>query len=133
MASQKRNYIVYVSVAGKDLGVFDTWTGGDSTSEDTRYTPGGGQERSYGGRQTRDTIVVSRVFETGRDAADYEWLVSQRGKADATFRKQPVDDEDNPVGTAIVRTGKLIKVSDPESESNASDLSMYELEMSPVA
>lgn len=133
MASQKRNYIVYVTVAGKDLGIWDTWSGGDNTSEDQRYTEGGGTEKSYGGRQTRDSITVSRVFETGRDADLYDWLVSQRGKANATFRKQPVDDEENPVKRPIIRTGKLIKVTDPESDSNASDLSMYELELSPVA
>lgn len=133
MASQKRNYIVYVSVGGRDLGVWDIWSGGDSTSEDQRYTPGGGTEKSYGGRQTRDPITVSRVFEPDRDGPNYEWLVAQRGRAEATFRKQPTDDEENPVGTAFVRTGKLTKVTDPESESNSSDLSMYELELSPVA
>jgi hypothetical protein len=133
MASQKRNFIVYATVAGRDLGTFDTWTGGDGGSEDQRYTAGGGKEKSYGGKQTREPITIGRVFEDDRDAPLYDWLDAQRGKAEATFRKQPVDDEENPVGKAIVRTGKLIKVTDPNADSNDSSLRMYELELSPVA
>ena len=130
---EKRNYIIYASVDGRDLGSFDTWTGGDSGSEDTRYTEGGGQEISLGGKQTRDPITIGRLCKPERDLPIYDWLCSRRGKGTASFRKQFVDDEDNPVGTAIVRTGKLLKVTDPETDSTSSDPSTYELEMSPTA
>lgn len=133
MAYEKKNYIVYASVDGTDLGVFDTWAGGDSGSEDTRYTEGGGVEISLGGRQTREPITIGRLFKPERDLPLYEWLCSRRGKSDAVFRKQYLDDEDSPVGTPTIRRGKFIKVTDPESESGSSDPAVYELELSPTA
>jgi hypothetical protein len=134
MASSKKNFIVYFSAGGRDCGIWDTWTGGDSGAEDQRYTAGGGVEESYGGKKTRDTIVTSRVYEDARDESVKEFLESIRGvKNAATIRKQSVDDEENPVGRATVRVGTIIKVSEVESDSNDSSLRMYEVEISPVA
>ena len=38
MPSRKNNYRVYATVAGKNLGIFETWSGGDGDSDDTPYT-----------------------------------------------------------------------------------------------
>lgn len=134
MASSKKNYIVYFSALGRDLGIWDTWGGGDSGAEDQRYTAGGGVEESYGGKKTRDTITTSRVYEDARDESVKEYLESIRGiKNAATIRKQSVDDEENPVGRATTRVGTIIKVGEPEADSNDSSLRMYSIEISPVA
>lgn len=134
MASSKNNFIVYLSAGGRDCGVWDTWTGGDSGAEDQRYTPGGGEEESYGGKKTREPITVSRVYEDSRDESTKVFLENLRGvKNSAQVRKQSVDDEGNPVGTATTRIGTIIKVTEPEADSNSSDLRMYEVEISPVA
>jgi hypothetical protein len=134
MGSSKKNFIVYLSAGGRDLGIWDTWTGGDSGAEDQRYTAGGGVEESYGGKKTRDPIVTSRVYEDSRDEGVKEFLESIRGvKNAATIRKQSVDDEENPVGRATVRVGTVIKVGEVEADSNDSSLRMYEVEISPVA
>lgn len=133
MPHTKKNYRVYATVDGKDLGLFETWSGGDGDSDDTRYTEGGGNEIPLGGKQTREPITVGRLFKSDRDLAVYPWLDSRRGKGDAVFTKQVVDDEENPVGSAIVRRGKLKKVTDPEADKGSSDASTFELEMSPNA
>jgi hypothetical protein len=134
MASSKKNFTVYLSAGGKDLGVWDSWTGGDSGSEDQRYTAGGGVEESYGGKKTRDVFTISRVYEQARDESVIEYLEGIRGvKNAATARKQSVDDEENPVGRAKTRIGTIIKVTEPEADSNDSSLVMYSVEISPVA
>lgn len=134
MASSKSNYIVYVSVSGRDCGIWDSWSGGDGGAEDQRYKRGGGVEESYGGKKTREPITVGRVFEDDRDGPLFDFLDNQRGiRNAATFRKQSVDDEENPVGRPTIRRGTLIKVTEPEADSNDASLRMYSLEMSPVA
>lgn len=134
MASSKSNFIVYLSAGGRDLGIWDTWTGGDSGAEDQRYKPGGGDEESYGGKKTRTTITTSRVYEDARDETVADYLESIRGvKNAATIRKQSVDDEGNPVGRAKTRIGTIINVTEPEADSNDSSLRMYSVEISPVA
>jgi hypothetical protein len=134
MASSKNNFVVYLSAAGRDCGIWDTWSGGDSGAEDQRYTSGGGTEESYGGKKTREPITTSRVYEDSRDESIKAHLENVRGvKNAATIRKQSIDDEGNPVGTATTRIGTILKVTEPEADSNSSDLRMYEVEISPVA
>jgi hypothetical protein len=127
--SRKNNYRVYATVAGENLGLFETWSGGDGDSDDTPYTEGGGNMVSLGGKQTRDAITIGRLMKEDRDLPIFQWLDNQRGKAQCVFTKQYVDDEENPVGTPIQRRGKLKKVTDPEADKNSSDPSTFELEL----
>lgn len=134
MASSESNFITYLSAGGRDLGLWDSNTGGDSGAEDQRYKPAGGEEESYGGKKTRDPIVIGRVYEDARDESVKEYLENLRGvKNAATVRKQSVDDEGNPVGRATTRIGTIIKVTEPPANSNNSALRIYEVEISPVA
>ena len=129
MPSRKNNYRVYGAVDGKDLGLFETWSGGDNDSDDTPYTDGDGTDVSLGGKQSRDPITIGRRVKSDRDLPIYEWLVSRRGKGEAVFTKQYVDDEENPVGKPIIRRGKFKKVTDPEADKGSSDPSTFELEL----
>jgi|SRR6478609_8740539 len=129
MPSRKNNYRVYANGDGKDLGLFETWSGGDGDSDDTPYTEGDGSLISLGGKQSRDAIVIGRRFDSQRDLPIHPWLDARRGKAQCVFTKQYVDDEENPVGTPVIRRGKLKKVTDPEADKNSSDPSTFSLEL----
>jgi len=134
MASRKDNYRVYAVVIGadgqpKDIGLFETWSGGDGDSDDTPYREGDGNETNLGGKPSRDPITIGRLVKPERDVPIYPWLDSRRGKAEAIFTKQYVDDEENPIGKPISRRGKLKKVTDPEADKNSSDPSTFSLEM----
>lgn len=131
MPHTKKNYIVYASVGDRDLGVFDAWDGGDSDSEGETYREGGGNFVPLGGTQTRDNITITRLFKSERDGPIKEWLESRRGKAEAVFTKQPVDDEENPNAPATIRRGKLKKVTEPPSDSKDSAASTFDLELEP--
>jgi hypothetical protein len=129
MASRKDNYRVYAVVDGKDIGVFETWSGGDGDSDDTPYREGDGSNTNLGGKPTRDPITIGRLVKPSRDIPIYPWLDSRRGKCEAVFTKQYVDDEENPIGQPIIRRGRFKKVTDPEADKNSSDASTFSLEL----
>jgi hypothetical protein len=136
MASRKDNYRVHAVVYGvdgqpKDIGLFETWSGGDGDSDDTPYREGDGNNTNLGGKQTRDAITISRLHKPERDIPIYPWLESRRGRGpnNAVFTKQYVDDEENPIGVPIIRRGTLKKVTDPEADKNSSDPSTFSLEL----
>lgn len=134
MASRKDNYTVRAVVYDangqpRDIGAFETWSGGDGDSDDTPYREGDGSLTNLGGKQSRDPITIGRLVKPERDVPIYPWLDSRRGKAIAVFTKQYVDDEENPVGSPIIRRGKLKKVTDPEADKNSSDASTFSLEL----
>jgi hypothetical protein len=131
MPSRKNNYRVYATIDGRDLGLFETWSGGDGDSEETTYTEGNGSRIPLGGMQTRDGLTIGRRFDSARDLPIKDWLDNTRGRKDGVFTKQYVDDEENPVGKPITRRVKIKKVTDPEADKNSSDVSTFEIETTP--
>jgi len=132
MPARQDLYDVYVTVDGEDLGRFDSWSGGDGDSEETTYNEGGGGRVALGGQQTRENIVVSRLFKADRDLPLILRLDPKRGKVQMTATKYALDDDRNPVSPPLaVRHGKFKRCSDPEANSNESSESLWELEMTP--
>ncbi len=130
MASRKDNYRIEATVEGQELGVFETWGGGDRDSEDTPWTEGGSTSVPIGGQTSREPISIGRLVKPERDIPIYAWLDQICGKVEAVFTKQYVDDEENPIGKPIIRRGRLKKVTDPEADKNSSDASTFSLELS---
>jgi hypothetical protein len=129
MPSRKDNYRVHAVVDGEDIGLFETWSGGDGDSDDTPYREGDGSLTNLGGKQSRDPITIGRLVKPERDVPVYHRLDSKRGKVEAVFTKQYVDDEENPIGKPIIRRGRFKKVTDPEADKNSSDASTFSLEL----
>jgi hypothetical protein len=124
-------YRVTASVDNKPLGVFDTFTGGEATSEDVKHARGGGgQERALGGRQTTGNVTISRIYDTDEREFDLGWLLNRRGKGEMTVTRQPLDADYNPKGKAIIYTGILQRVAPGNTDSHGADKDMLELEMS---
>lgn len=125
------NWAVTGTVDNRDLGVFDSFDGGDGDSEETKYPPGAmGPEESLGGRQTRDNFTVGRRYKLDRDHPLYVWLDSRRGKGEFKGSAQPLDPDGNPYGKPLPLRGKLKKVTRPKHNSTSSDPAMIELEIS---
>jgi hypothetical protein len=130
MPSRKDNYRVSAVVGGKAVpDYFVTWSGGDGDSDDQPWREGDGNLTNLGGKQSRDPITISREVKPDRDIPIYHELDAKRGKVEAVFTKQYVDDEENPIGKPIIRRGKLKKVTDPEADKNSSDPSTFSLEL----
>jgi hypothetical protein len=122
-------YAVYVKVDGIDLGIWDTFDGGEGDSEETLHRPGGmAPQKSKGGPQTMTSVVVSREYDKPiHDRVHY--LLGRRGRAPMIVVKQPLDQNGAAWGRPLVYDGTLKRVSPPKHDSNSSATGMIELEM----
>ncbi len=127
------HFRVGVTLAGRDLGTWDTKEGGETDSEETRYRPGGLPEESLGGATTVTQITVSRMFRRGRDDEQIAFMRGQVGGGQAIVKVINADADGNPISTGETYTGILKRVGPPEVDSNSSDVAMIEIEITPNA
>jgi hypothetical protein len=122
-------HLITMTVAGVDLGVWDTWSGGEGDSEESKYAPGGMEpEISLGGRQTIGNITLGRYLDRDRDWPRIKWLYSQRGKARVVIGLTPLALDGSRGGEPIVYGGTLKQVSMPDLDSTSGDAAILELE-----
>ena len=128
--STEQQYLVTVNVAGRDLGVFDKMTGGDTTVTSAKHRPGGmGAEKSYRTLPTYADIVLSRVTESARDWELIRWLSNQAGAVPVTVVRQPLDAQGNAWGTPYTYRGRLGPVKPGQVDSTSSAVAMWEMDV----
>lgn len=122
---------VDVNVAGKDLGVFQTFEGGELKSDDTKNRPGGmAPEESLGGFSSRDPITVTRNYKLERDHPQIGFLNQQVGRGKVVIVRTVLDVDANPVGDPITYTGRLMSCTPGNHDSASADPKMLSLEVS---
>jgi hypothetical protein len=127
--ARQDNFSVTASVDGDPLGVFDTFSGGETDSDDTKHRAGAmGPEEALGGPPSVGNITISRLFKTGRDVPIAPKLRPKVGRGTAVITKQLLDKDGNAFGAPEVFRGILKRVQSPEHDSNSSDGAMLELE-----
>lgn len=123
-----QNMLITVTVDGRPLGVFDTFSGGEPSAEVSKHRPGGMvQEKSYAALPTFGDVTVGRELDQSRDLELYRSLINRTGRAPVSASKQLLDDAGAPVGRPLTYTGRLSTMTDPESDSTSSDVSMWQL------
>lgn len=128
--STSQQFLVTLVVAGRDLGVFDTLKGGDSTVKSSMHRPGGmGPEKSYRGLPTYGTITVDRVLERERDWEIVRWLEDQAGGVRAQATRQPLDEQGNAWGTPMTWSGRLGTVKHGDTDSTSSNPLMFQVDI----
>jgi hypothetical protein len=134
-ASVRQNEITVVIKYKKetrDLGVFDTWEGGNVTADNTKHRRGGmGEQVAIGGPVTIEDVTVSRDFDLARDLEHGRWLAGIVGKARVTATKQYLDSDGEGFGKPTVIAGILIGYNAPNSDSDSGDVAMYEIVINP--
>lgn len=126
--STSQQSLITVTVDGRSLGAFDTFSGGEPSADVSKHRPGGmGQERAYGGLPTFGDVTVGRVLERERDIELYRSLLPRYGRAVVTISKQPLDENGAPWGRPFTYTGKLSGATDPDSDSNDSAPSVWQM------
>jgi hypothetical protein len=122
------NY-VSLSIDGRDMGWYQTMTGGEVDSEESLFFPGGGGARvSLGGRRIYGNITLGRNYDYARDHPLWGWLVSRVGAGDAAIGRQPVDVDGNVQGQPIVYRATLKTLTPGDIDANGTDPSDYEME-----
>lgn len=119
-----------VTIDGKPMGVWDTFEGGGSDSEETKYKPGGMQaEVSLGGSRSIGNLTLSRLLD--RSTWDYmRGLMNRTGTAKCIVSRQPLDADGNPWGKPMTYRGVLKMVQPGGTDSNSSDALTWEIEVS---
>src|SRR5687768_15754767 len=111
-----------------NLGVFDTQSGITFDSESNSYWAGGGKRIVSAGRSTPEDLTISRYFDAGRDLPLRTVLKNAGGRGKLTVSVQALDDDENPVGTPTVATGRQRGATIlPETDSNSSDTAMMSI------
>lgn len=123
-ASSPADFLVTVAFTqpGRDVaGSFSSMDGGNPTADARRYRAGGSAvEEVSGGPSTRDDISIGREWRRDRDLEIYKWADRRVGRARATVTYQPLDEDLNPFGDAIVYSDALlIGATKPAHDSGA--------------
>lgn len=118
---------------GQPLGEFAVRSGGQVTSEETKFRPAAmSAQVSIGGPQTVDNVTISRHFDPLRDGAILRTARARAGRGRMTISDQPLDTDGNVFGVPVgVWTGTLMRVAGPEPDANSSDPAMLEIEITP--
>jgi hypothetical protein len=130
--ARRDQYDTTVVIDGRNLGTFDTLTGGETDTDELTYRPGGmGPVVSLGGLTTIGQVVVGRLYRLERDHVLVHWLMGRVGKGEAVVSKQPLDPDGNAWGKPLTYRGVLKRVTPPEVDSNSTEAATIELEVTP--
>jgi len=114
-----------------DCGVFDSFSGGGASADDTKNRPGGmGAEESLGGPVSRDAFTIGRLYKLERDHTLYKVLDRLTGSGRVVAVRQKLNRDRSPFGAPITYTGTLIKVTPPDHDSNDTGRAVFTLEVS---
>lgn len=135
MGNREDKYVVTVVVSrgneSRNLGVWDTFDGGETESEDTKYRRGGlSRQESLGGSKSVTNITSAHLYDDFMQANE-PWCEAGVGNADVTMTKQPLDENGSAFGQPRVYTGKLIAWRPPSHDSQSSDPARLEIEVAP--
>jgi hypothetical protein len=127
--TREDTYAVYANVDGRDLGVFDTWSGGETDSEESTYYPGGmAIPISLGGRQTFGNVTIGRYYDTLRDHPLYKWLSARAGRARGSAYWVPLSINGAVAGEPVLASGTFKRVQHSDIDSTGGDAATLELE-----
>lgn len=116
----------------RNLGVFQSFSGGAIANTSVKNRQGGmGEEESLGSPGSREAITVGRIFDFERDLPNFKWLdnVCRQGGGQVSIGRQKLKPDRTAYGNPINYTGTLMKVTAPDSDSNATDKAEFTLEV----
>lgn len=127
--TREDTWLVTASLDGRDLGVWDTASGGEIDSEEAKYRPGGmGPEISLGGSRTIGNLTIGRYLDTARDWPLIKWLASRTGAGRGTVGITPLAIDGSRAGDPLTYQGTLKTVTRPDLDSTGTDAAILELE-----
>lgn len=133
MGATKHQFLITASAEDVgNLGTFDSMSGGETDSTDTKHHPGGmGPEEALGGPASTANVVISRNFRRDRDMPLRKQLRNKIGHKRLRVKRQPLDSDGHAFGEPEVFTGILKRVNPiDEVDSDSGDAAMFELELS---
>jgi hypothetical protein len=130
-ASTQRHFRVRASVNGVSLGQFDSRSGGGTSAENAKHTPGSApsSQVALGGPRSTEDVTVSRAFVATRDHDLIRRFRPLCGLAEMTVTQSPLDKDGREFGRPDVWTGVLQMIGPPDYDANSSDVSTFDIVM----
>jgi hypothetical protein len=127
--TREDTYLITCSVDGRDLGVFDTASGGELDSEESKYKPGGmAAEISLGGTRTYGNLTITRYCDRARDWPLLKWLAARVGAGRGSIGITPLSPLGERAGEPFVYGGTIKTCTLPEVDSTGTDAAMVTIE-----
>jgi hypothetical protein len=127
--TREDTWLITCSVDGRDLGVFDTKSGGELDSEEAKYKPGGmAAEISLGGSRTYGNLTITRYADYVRDWPLIKWLAGRVGSGRVAVGLTPLNANGERVGEPLVYGGTIKTVTPPDVDSTGTDAAMLTIE-----
>lgn len=130
-ASTGRHFRVRAAINGVDIGVFDRRSGGTTTAENSKHTPGSAPSArvALGGPRVTDDVTVGRDFVASRDHDLIRTFRPLCGLAEMSVSQVPLDKDGREFGRPDVWTGVLQTIGPPDYDSGSADLSNFDVVM----
>jgi hypothetical protein len=130
-ASTQRHFRVRASVNGVSLGQFDSRSGGGTSAENAKHTPGSApsSQVALGGPRSTEDVTVSRAFVATRDHDLIRRFRPLCGLAEMSVEQIPLDRNGREFGRPDVWTGVLQMIGPPDYDANSSDVSSFDIVM----
>lgn len=130
--TREDTWLVSLAIDGRDLEVWDKWSGGEIDSDESKYRPGGmAAEVSLGGTRTLGEITIGREYDFLRDHPLVPWLFNRVGSGRCVMGRQPLDVNGVPQGSPTTYTGTLKTLTLPDIDSMSNDAAIIELAITP--
>lgn len=127
--TREDTWLITAALDGRDLGVFDTKSGGELDSEEAKYKPGGmAQEISLGGSRTFGNLTISRYCDYVRDWPLIKWLSTRVGAGRGAIGLTPLTVNGERAGDPLTYSGTLKTATPPDLDSTGTDAAMLTLE-----
>lgn len=130
-ASTARHFRVRASINGVDLGVFDTRTGGATTAENAKHTPGSSPSMrvALGGPRDTEDVTITRTFTASRDHDLIRRFRPLCGLAEMSVTQTPLDKDGREFGVPEQWTGVLATIGPPEYDANSAEIATFTVVM----
>jgi hypothetical protein len=127
--TREDTWLITCAVDGRDLGVFDTKSGGELDSEEAKYKPGGmAGEISLGGSRTFGNLTIARYCDYVRDWPVIKWLASRVGAGRGAIGLTPLNVNGERAGDPLTYSGTLKTTTPPDLDSTGTDAAILTLE-----
>jgi hypothetical protein len=128
-------WLTTLRVAGRDIGVFQTFSGGHVTGESVsdRY-PGEEFPTAAGGEKSIAPITIGRSHKLERDTDELIRFLHRNVSVEhaAVVNRRPLDNNRNPSGVGRTWTCTITAVNEPDSDSTSeNERSVLEVELQP--
>lgn len=127
----EQSELVTVVVDNVSLGIFDTWSGGDSSAPNAQYRSGGQlNQTSYRTLPKFSMVTVGRVLNLAVDWELIRTLKNKAGLVAGSVTLQPLDATLNVYGNSWTASGLFLGTKGVKGDSNSESLQMFELDFS---